>query len=68
MSSHININPMKLLVIVLLEHEACRGDQFTCKNGKCISSYWACDMEDDCMDGSDEVNCSHILPKTCTGM
>ena len=31
--------------------------EFTCSNAKCISINYRCDSEDDCGDGSDEVDC-----------
>ena len=36
----------------------CNGDQFQCDNGSCISSRWVCDRVTDCIDKSDETNCS----------
>ena len=36
-------------------------DQFACKNGDCIDPKYRCDKHSDCMDGSDEVNCSKLF-------
>ena len=35
----------------------CDGDQFTCSTGQCITGTWVCDKDEDCDDGSDEVDC-----------
>ena len=35
----------------------CSTGQFKCKNYKCISRSWRCDLEDDCGDNSDEEGC-----------
>ena len=46
--------------------EKCGSEQFMCKtettqytHGRCIPSSWRCDFDHDCIDGSDEANCTH---------
>ncbi|XP_029639885.1 very low-density lipoprotein receptor-like isoform X3 [Octopus sinensis] len=40
-------------------HE-CEGSNISCGDGKCISPEWLCDRQKDCVDGSDERNCTNI--------
>ena len=36
----------------------CDGEKFQCGDGSCISARWVCDRVTDCIDKSDETNCS----------
>ncbi|XP_059153685.1 very low-density lipoprotein receptor-like [Physella acuta] len=42
---------------------SCGANEFQCNNGVCIQLDWQCDVDRDCSDGSDELNC----PTDCTG-
>ena len=46
------------IVYLLTARGACSSGEFACKDGNCISIQWQCDQETDCLDGSDEDNCS----------
>lgn len=40
----------------------CAPTEFTCASGRCISRNFVCNSEDDCGDGSDELDCA---PSSC---
>ena len=47
-----------------MSFDVCREDQFNCDNGLCIDIQKRCDDEIDCIDESDENDCSLVkLPK-----
>ena len=49
---------------IKLSFDVCREDQFNCDNGLCIDIQKRCDDEIDCIDESDENDCSLVkLPK-----
>jgi len=37
--------------------ESCPDEFFTCADGGCALNAWVCDGDNDCEDGSDEVDC-----------
>ena len=49
-------------ILFFLANTSCNVDEFMCvKSKKCIWKTWVCDHDDDCDDGSDEVNCSEYI-------
>ncbi|XP_076132152.1 uncharacterized protein LOC143114439 isoform X7 [Alosa pseudoharengus] len=47
-----------LLIWAETANAACRYGKYQCGNGQCIQRDWVCDGDPDCMDWSDERNCS----------
>ena len=45
----------------IAELESCDPTYFKCNNSRCIPGRWRCDYDDDCRDGSDELNCTRRL-------
>ncbi|XP_026538894.1 low-density lipoprotein receptor-related protein 10 [Notechis scutatus] len=41
----------------------CQPGNFRCRDSRCIYESWVCDGQADCVDTSDEADCSYILPR-----
>lgn len=46
---------------LVLGGRTCSPDQFTCQEGQCIPAKHRCDHVKDCVDNSDENNCSMFI-------
>lgn len=45
---------------VPLSLSSCAHDLFMCKSGQCIDHMYRCNLQDNCVDGSDEDNCNMV--------
>ncbi|KAI3355049.1 hypothetical protein L3Q82_017927, partial [Scortum barcoo] len=50
--------PSPLPVTPTVPTSACRSYEFSCATGQCVPQAWLCDGETDCLDGSDEQQCT----------
>ncbi|XP_054265760.1 uncharacterized protein LOC128988471 [Macrosteles quadrilineatus] len=48
------------LLPFLCRANACPAGSYHCSNGRCINAAFRCDKEDDCGDGSDELDCPNL--------
>lgn len=48
---------------LLQSEHSCSPNQYRCSNGRCISSIWKCDSDNDCGDMSDEQECRKNLSR-----
>lgn len=48
-----------VFVVIFAAFHSCSPNEFRCANGRCIFRSWKCDHENDCRDGSDELDCNY---------
>jgi hypothetical protein len=48
-----------VIVVLFAAFHSCSPNEFRCANGRCIFRSWKCDHENDCRDGSDELDCDY---------
>lgn len=51
------IDNMHVIFVPNQSERSCLPTQYRCSNGRCISSIWKCDSDNDCGDMSDEQEC-----------
>lgn len=56
---------LSLLVSPLAGNFSCASGQRACASGQCISAEWWCDYFPDCLDKSDELNCTTERATVC---
>ncbi|XP_066949395.1 uncharacterized protein [Macrobrachium rosenbergii] len=47
--------------VVTLRMTSCKEQEFSCNDGTCITLPQRCNMEANCLDGSDEIDCSFLV-------
>ena len=53
-----------IAVVIFVFLAKCSPTEFQCKNERCVSKEFVCDLEDDCGDLSDEQDCCKFLQFT----
>lgn len=56
-SPGFSLRAFSIQICPIVNLTPCEPNEFQCANGRCAPKIWLCDKEDDCGDGSDELNC-----------